>query len=104
MATTLEAKLNFNGLTASAGITYQMSDHVSFKSNFSRGYRAPNISELASNGRHEGSLRYEYGNYALKPEFSRQIDLGWLLNNPHLSTEFSVFQNTIDNYIFIVAT
>jgi iron complex outermembrane receptor protein len=94
------AELQFDGISASAGVTFQVSKFASVKSNVSRGYRAPNISELSSNGRHEGSLRYEYGNYSLKPEHSLQADLGWIVKTMHLSTEISIFQNNISNYIF----
>ncbi|MCI0750926.1 MAG: TonB-dependent receptor, partial [Flammeovirgaceae bacterium] len=53
-----------------------------------------------SNGKHEGSLRYEYGNYDLKPETSGQFDFGFHYHSEHLSTEASVFSNTIQNYIY----
>lgn len=95
-----EANLLFSGYSGSAGLTYEFTQKVSVKSNISRGYRVPNIAELASNGRHEGSLRYEYGSYNLKPENSWQADFSFLLNAPHISTEISVFQNNINNYIF----
>jgi iron complex outermembrane receptor protein len=91
----------FSNYSASAGLTYQFSKFFSVKTNTSRGFRAPNIAELASNGRHEGSLRYEYGNYNLKAEHSLQTDVSLLLNSPHVSAEISVYQNTIRHYIFI---
>lgn len=95
------ADLAFFNYSATAGATYQFTDIFSLKINASRGFRAPNISELASNGSHEGSLRYEYGNYALKPETSFQADVALLFNAPHLSLEASVFSNIINNYIYV---
>ena len=95
-----KANLNFGNYTFSAGLTYQFSNKISTKFNISRGYRAPNIAELSSNGRHEGSLRYEYGNYKLVPETSLQIDGGITYNSKHVSAEASIFQNTIHNYIY----
>jgi iron complex outermembrane receptor protein len=93
--------LLFSNYSASAGIAYQFSDYFSIKANTSRGFRAPNISELASNGRHEGSLRYEYGNYNLKAETSFQADFSMLFNSPHVSGEVSIYQNNINHYIFV---
>jgi iron complex outermembrane receptor protein len=93
--------LTFSNYSASAGLTYQVSKFFSLKINTSRGFRAPNIAELASNGRHEGSLRYEYGSYDLKAENSLQTDISILLNSPHISAEMSVYQNTIHHYIFV---
>jgi iron complex outermembrane receptor protein len=92
--------LTFSNYSASAGLTYPISNVLSVKFNASRGFRAPNIAELASNGRHEGSLRYEYGNFNLKPETSLQLDAGIVFNSTHVSAEFSVFQNDIRHYIF----
>ena len=94
------ANLTFSNFSASAGLTYPISNLLSTKFNLSRGFRAPNIAELASHGRHEGSLRYEYGNYNLRPETSLQLDASLMFNSKHLSAEFSIFQNDIDNYIY----
>ncbi len=91
----------FQNYSASAGLTYQFSEFIALKFNTSRGFRAPNISELTSNGIHEGSLRYEYGNFALKPETSLQADVGFLYSSPHISAEVSLFQNRISHYIYI---
>ena len=94
------ASLSFSNYSASTGATYQFSNQWAAKANFSRGFRAPNIAELSSNGKHEGTLRYEYGNTKLKPETSFQIDIGVVFNSDHISAEASVFQNTINDYIF----
>ena len=95
-----QGDLSFSNYSASAGVTYQLSNHLSAKGNVSRGFRAPNLSELASNGKHEGTLRYEYGNYDLKPETSLQLDAGLSFHAKHISAEASLFQNNIDHYIF----
>jgi iron complex outermembrane receptor protein len=95
-----KANPTFKNISASAGLTYEFSKYVTGKLNLSRGFRAPNISELASNGRHEGTLRYEYGNFNLDAETSLQIDASLLFNSTHVSMEASVFQNTIDHYIY----
>jgi iron complex outermembrane receptor protein len=95
-----EARLAYRNISASAGFTYQFSDLMAIKFNTSRGFRAPNIAELTSNGMHEGSLRYEIGNMGLQPETSIQADVGLSYNAPHVSAEFSLYQNNIDQYIY----
>jgi len=70
------------------------------KLNISRGFRAPNIAELGSNGEHEGTLRYEKGNTDLNPEESFQIDLTAGLNTTHVASELNLFTNSVDNFIF----
>ena len=94
-------KRNFNALTGSIGLTYELSCNLNLKFNVSRGFRAPNISELGSNGEHEGTMRYEMGNKDLKPEHSWQVDLGLDYSSPIVSAQLALFANRIDNYIFI---
>lgn len=91
---------NFSGISGSLGLTYQLSDAWHTKLNVSRGFRAPNISEMASNGAHEGTIRYEKGNTALKAENSWQLDWGLEYSSPIISGELSLFANRINNFIF----
>ncbi len=91
---------NYYNISGSIGISYQVHKNSTIKFNISRGFRAPNIAEIASNGRHEGTLRYEYGTVQLKPEISHQIDLAYFLNADHITFEFTPFVNFISNYIF----
>ncbi|MBX2932563.1 MAG: TonB-dependent receptor [Chitinophagaceae bacterium] len=92
---------NYYGLSGSIGLSYQSSKNATLKFNFSNGFRAPNIAELASNGKHEGAFRYEIGNQNLKPEFSHQLDLAYLLNTEHITFEVSPFINFISHYSFL---
>lgn len=91
----------FNGISGSVGATYQLSKMAYIKANLSRGYRAPNIAELGSNGVHEGTLRYEAGNAALKAEHSLQADLGVGLSTEHISAELNLFSNRVSNFIYL---
>lgn len=90
----------FGSYSGSIGLSYQLAKKSTLKLNFSRGYRAPNIAELTSNGKHEGSLRYEYGNTSLIPEVSHQLDFAYFLNKEHVTLEITPFANFISNYIY----
>ena len=91
---------NYGGVSGSIGMSYKLSNRSTLKLNISRGFRAPNLSELASNGRHEGAFRYEIGNAKLKPEKSHQFDLSYYLNTDHITLEVTPFINLISDYIF----
>ena len=91
---------NYSGVSGSLGLSYQLDKNSTLKLNFSRGFRAPNIAELASNGVHEGTFRYEIGDHHLKSETSHQIDLAYFLDSDHVTFEFTPFVNFISNYIF----
>ena len=91
---------HFNGLTGSIGAVCNINEHFNLRLNLARGFRTPNMSELASNGVHEGSLRYEIGNQQLKAEYSLQADLGLDFTSQYVSAQLALFANRIDNYIF----
>lgn len=91
---------HFSGVTGSLGAVWNTSENMNVRLNLARGFRAPNMSELGSDGIHEGTIRYEKGNPALKPEFSWQADLGIDLTSKYFSAQIAIFANRIENYIF----
>ena len=92
---------NFQGLTGSVGAIYNVTPKLNMRLNLSKGFRAPNLSELGSNGEHEGTFRYEIGNQQLSPEHSWQMDFGIDYSSHVISTQLSLFANHIENYIFL---
>lgn len=96
------AKFNksFSNVSASAGLSYEASKAVTLKFNIARGFRAPSIPELSSNGAHEGTDRYEYGQQNLKSETSFQIDGGVEVATEHVSLAANIFYNNINNFIY----
>jgi iron complex outermembrane receptor protein len=93
-------KKSFANFSASAGVAIQQSDKLNIKFNIARAYRAPSIPELMSNGAHEGTTRYEYGNRNLKNETSLQLDGGVSFATEHISLGVNVFYNSFINFIF----
>lgn len=91
---------SYAGTSGSIGAAYIFNDRFSVKLNLARGFRSPNIAETGSNGRHEGTFRYEIGDSRLKPENSLQTDLGLFFNSDHVTAEISLFYNAIDRFIF----
>ena len=91
---------HFNGLTGSIGAVCNINEHFNLRLNLARGFRTPNMSELASNGVHEGSIRYELGDQRLKAEYSLQADLGLDFTSRYVSAQLALFANRINNYIF----
>ena len=91
---------NWNALTGSIGGVWKALRGLNVRLNLSRGFRAPNLAELGSNGVHEGTMRYEKGNSALKAENSLQADLGMDYTNSIISVQAALFLNRINNYIY----
>lgn len=91
---------NFSNVSGSIGLAYQASNEVTLKFNVARGFRAPSVPELASNGAHEGTNRYEYGTTGLKSETSWQTDAGIEWNTEHVSFNANIFYNYLKNFIY----
>ncbi len=93
-------KRSFQGPNFSFGASYR-AGHFTLRSNWSTGYRAPNASELLSNGVHEGTLQYVLGNADLRSEQAAQSDLSLSFENEHIEFQVNPFFNTISNFIFL---
>jgi iron complex outermembrane recepter protein len=90
----------FSGVSGSLGLTYSFSGKWSAKANISRGYRAPNISEISANGVHPGTGIYQVGNPDFNPEFNVEEDIGVNYNSKYVVINLSAFYNSITDYIF----
>ncbi|MDR1554265.1 MAG: TonB-dependent receptor [Prevotellaceae bacterium] len=88
----------------STGIFQPVAEKLSFRANFSSGYRAPNMFELLSDGAHEGTNRYEIGNTQLKTENNYQIDASLAYKSKHLELFINPYFNYIRNYIYLQPT
>ena len=91
----------YESVNASLGFKTDVTDKITSRINFASGFRAPNLSELSSNGVHEGSNRYEIGNSNLKTEQNFQLDLNVDYNTEHFDFFANGFYNNINNYIYI---
>lgn len=91
---------DFSNISGSAGVSYEAGKDLTLKLNIARGFRAPTLAELASNGAHEGTNRYEVGNRDLKSETSLQADAGVEFNSQHITLGAGIFYNSINNFIY----
>jgi len=90
----------FTNVSGSIGAGYNIDNSTIVKFNVSSGFRTPNIAELAANGVHDGTSRYEFGNVNLVPEKSYQADLGMSWSKEHILLNVSLFDNFITNFIY----
>jgi iron complex outermembrane receptor protein len=91
---------NFHNVSASAGIVYQVNDKNKVLFNYGLSNRAPNASELFSDGLHHSAARIELGDLALQQEVSNRISSSYTYqaNNTRILAE--VFFNNIHNFIY----
>ena len=91
----------FSGWSFSMGVAYALTENISMKLNIARGYRSPNITEIASNGLDPGAHIIYLGNRSFVPEFSWQQDLGISGDFTDLTISLSVFNNYVQHYIYL---
>lgn len=92
---------SFSLLNAAGGAAYTLGSNITFKANVATGFRSPNLAELSSNGHHEGTYRYEFGNENLNCEKNIQFDAGFIFAHKNLKISLTGFKNNIKDYIFL---
>lgn len=90
----------YQGLSGSVGLTYNLTERILFKANIARGYRAPNITEIGSNGLDPGAHIVYLGNRTFVPEFNLQQDIGIMAYLKNIDLSVALFNNNIQNYIY----
>jgi iron complex outermembrane recepter protein len=95
---------NFQAVTAAAGGVIQLGETWSIASNLSSAWRAPNVSELFSDGIHHSTATYEVGDRNLAVERSYNLDLTLREQGQRSELEVSAYLNRIQNFIFLEPT
>ncbi|TDN39728.1 TonB-dependent receptor [Hymenobacter sp. UV11] len=90
----------YRGLSASLGGSYAAGEHLVLRANVSRGYRAPNIPEIGSNGLDPGAHIIYLGNRNFTPEFNWQEDVGVLWKSADFEASAEAFYNHVENFIY----
>lgn len=92
---------NWQNANGSLGVAYQLQPELTLTANFSTAWRAPNVADLYSNGLHQSAVAYERGNPNLQPEQAYNVNLVLAYAGKRLSGEIGVYNNLINNYIYL---
>ncbi|WP_430468086.1 TonB-dependent receptor [Winogradskyella ouciana] len=95
------AEKSFNSFNGALGFKTDIFNRVTARLNLASGFRAPNLAELASDGTHEGTNRYEIGNINLDYEQNLQVDLALEYKNEHVELFANGFYNKVNDYIYL---
>ena len=95
---------NYHNISVSTGIAHQINDYSSVIFNYGLSNRAPNPSELFSDGLHHSAARIELGDLRIKQETSNRIASTYQFKNKQFSFNVEGFFNHITDYIFIKPT
>jgi iron complex outermembrane receptor protein len=92
---------DWNNMTGSLGATVQILPQLTISGNLSTAWRAPNVSDLYSNGLHQSAVAYERGNPTLKPEQAYNASLSAEYTGRQIYADISLYNNRINNYIYL---
>jgi iron complex outermembrane receptor protein len=97
-------QLDFYNTSATAGATYQFSEDYTLFFNYSLASRAPNPSELFSEGLHHSASRIELGDLSFNSEMAHKFSMTLQRENEVFSFSINPYINTINNFIVIEPT
>ncbi|WP_100615613.1 TonB-dependent receptor [Confluentibacter citreus] len=95
---------DYHNVSASTGIAFKLNERNSIIFNYGLSNRAPNPSELFSDGLHHSAARIELGDLRIKQETSNRISGTYLYEQESFSLNLEAFYNHISDYIFIEPT
>ncbi len=93
---------DFNNISFAAGFRYQFNTHHWGTLNYNLASRAPNPSELFSDGVHHSAARYEIGDLRIKSERSNRLSASYGYESSKLNILAESFYNRIHDFIYLV--
>ncbi|TDB64235.1 TonB-dependent receptor [Arundinibacter roseus] len=91
----------FHNASGTIGAGRNLSDAWSVRFNMGSAWRAPNVSELFSDGVHHGAAAFEEGNENLQPEKALNSVLSAQYEHSRLRVEVGAYYNYIRDYIYL---
>ncbi|KKM62268.1 hypothetical protein LCGC14_1523410, partial [marine sediment metagenome] len=95
---------NFNNFSATLGTTYSFNDNYKMYLNYSLASRAPNPSELFSEGLHHSASRIELGDLDFNSEIGHKVALTFQRESDIFSFSVNPYVQRIDDFIVIEPT
>ncbi|WP_254448485.1 TonB-dependent receptor domain-containing protein [Spirosoma rhododendri] len=92
---------DWQNVMGSLGATFQLTPELTLTGTLGTAWRAPNVSDLYSDGLHQSAVAYERGNPNLNPEYAVNTNLNIEYNHNRLRVDLSLYNNRIDNYIYL---
>lgn len=97
-------KKEFNTDSLALTLNRDLNDYLEMSLDLASVERAPSAIELYMNGPHLATGRYEEGDTELQIERSRNIDLTLAYQQNGFFGSMTIFQNNIDNFIYLADT
>ncbi len=95
---------DFHNISATAGFQYNFGKETQLRFNYSLAQRAPNPSELFSDGLHHSAARIELGDLRIKSEIANKVSLSIEKNSPKWGYSVAPYFNAINDFIILEPT
>jgi len=95
---------SWSAASADGGVVFRPIPSLALVANYGTGWRAPTLFDLYANGPNLAEARFEIGDPTLSVERSKNIDGGLRIQAERIHADVSVYQNTVDDYIFTTPT
>ena len=96
--------LDYNNISATGGFQYQVNGHIDFRFNYTLAQRAPNPSELFSDGLHHSAARIELGDLSIDSETSHKIAFSQEVKLNNWGIVVEPYANFISDFILLEPT
>lgn len=93
---------DYHNISGAFGIKYNFNTNNYILGNYTRSSRAPNPSELFSDGLHHSAARIEVGDLRIDSESSNRISATYGYTGSKFNVQVESYYNQINNFIYIV--
>ena len=94
----------YHNISATAGIAYDFKEEYQLRANYALSQRAPNPSELFSDGLHQSAARIELGDLRIDQETSHKFSASLQKSNNTWNWEIAPYINIVNDYILLEPT
>ncbi len=94
----------YHNISATTGLNYDLGSDSEFRFNYALSQRAPNPSELFSDGLHHSAARIELGDLRIQSETSHKVSLSLKRESSSWGYEVAPYINAINNFILLEPT
>jgi iron complex outermembrane receptor protein len=94
----VNANLTFINFSGATGLFYKIDENQFLKLNYGLASRAPNASELFSEGLHHSASRIEYGDLRFKSEVSHKVAFNYERKGDKLTFNFNPFVQFVNRF------
>ncbi|GLB49704.1 TonB-dependent receptor [Neptunitalea lumnitzerae] len=95
---------NFHNLSATLGLKTYFTNNTQLNANISLASRAPNASELFSDGLHHSAAIIELGDLRIKQEVAKKVSIGYAKTTGNFTFNVNPYANLINDYVIMQPT